>query len=170
MTFEATPTDLKHSKHMGNVSTELGARLRRAREVMHLTQQDIAQKLHLKLQIVVAMEEDDYEKIAVPTFAKGYLRLYAKVVGLSPDEIIECYNQLDLAEVVTTKLLPPKRIPHYKLSKILRYLIITVVLALIFLAGRWLYIENILHYNGIEPVLNVLEKNKVSKSVDKLEN
>ena len=160
MIAEVAAAELKHNKQIEGVMVEIGSKLRRARESRNLTQHDIAQRLHLKLQTVAAIEQDEYEKLPAPTFTKGYLRLYAQLVGLSADDIIESYNRLGYADTPVTKLTTQKRITTNSTGKLLCWLFMLVLLTLLLLVGRWLYLQNILHYKGIEPVLNAIEPSK----------
>ncbi len=60
----------------------LGARLRKRREAMGLDVSEMAARLKLRAQIVEAMEADRLDALGSGVFARGYLRAYAKAVGL----------------------------------------------------------------------------------------
>ena len=69
-----------------------GQILRDAREKKQLDIQSIAKHLHLSTEIVSAIEDDDYEKISAPTYTRGYLRSYAKIVDVDDESLINLYN------------------------------------------------------------------------------
>ena len=46
----------------------------------------------IRVRYVRALEEEKYEVLPGTTYVKGYLRTYAKQLGLNPDEIIALYN------------------------------------------------------------------------------
>ena len=46
----------------------------------------------IRIRYVQALEEEKYEILPGTTYVKGYLRTYAKQLGLNPDEIIALYN------------------------------------------------------------------------------
>jgi cytoskeleton protein RodZ len=71
-----------------------GQALRAARERQGLTLQQIADELHLDMRMARAIEADDFFVLGVPVYARGYLRKYAPLVGLAPDEVIELYQRL----------------------------------------------------------------------------
>lgn len=71
-----------------------GQRLRYARQAMRLTQEDVSRLLRLQMNIIQALEEDDYEKVPAPLFVRGYLRAYARLVKVAEEEVIACYNNL----------------------------------------------------------------------------
>ncbi|MGV3345571.1 cytoskeleton protein RodZ [Enterobacteriaceae bacterium LUAb1] len=68
--------------------TTIGARLRHAREQMGLTQQNIAERLCLKLSTVRDIEEDRAPTELASTFVRGYIRSYARCVHIAEDEIL----------------------------------------------------------------------------------
>lgn len=70
-----------------------GRRLREARTAAKLTQDDVALRLRLDRRIVDALERDDYRDLPEPTFVRGYLRGYARLLGLPPGPIVEAYDR-----------------------------------------------------------------------------
>lgn len=74
------------------VAGELLARARRAREI---SVQQIAKDLHLDEPKVRALEQNAFEALGAPVFAKGYLRKYAELVGVSEDDVIADYYRLN---------------------------------------------------------------------------
>lgn len=69
-----------------------GEILARAREAHGLSLDYVAGKLHLRVKVVECIEQDLYESLPEPVFVQGYLRAYAKLLGLAPDMILERYN------------------------------------------------------------------------------
>ena len=65
-----------------------GAALKAAREAKSFSTLDIARKLRLSARQIEALERDDYAALPGKTFARGFVRNYAKVVELDPDEIV----------------------------------------------------------------------------------
>jgi cytoskeleton protein RodZ len=65
-----------------------GARLRAAREQMGLTQQNVAERLCLKLTTVRDIEEDKAPADLASTFLRGYIRSYARLVHVPEDELL----------------------------------------------------------------------------------
>jgi cytoskeletal protein RodZ len=52
---------------------------------------DIAERTKISLRYLEAMEQDRFDILPAPIFAKGFLREYARYVGLSPDEVVNHY-------------------------------------------------------------------------------
>jgi cytoskeleton protein RodZ len=81
-----------------------GELLRREREKRSMTQLHIAEELHLDVRLVDAIEGNRFEELGVPVFARGHLRQYATLVGLSPQFIIERYEAVVGQENVPTPI------------------------------------------------------------------
>lgn len=65
--------------------------LRRQREMREINLRDIADRTKISLRYLEAMEADRFELLPAPIFAKGFLREYARYVGLSPDDVVNYY-------------------------------------------------------------------------------
>ena len=70
-----------------------GARLREAREAAGITVERVATSLLLDSDTIRALEADAFDRLPAPTFVRGYLRGYARVVGLPAGPILEMYNR-----------------------------------------------------------------------------
>ncbi len=70
-----------------------GRRLREARNAGRLSLDDVALRLRLDRRVVDALERDDYRDLPEPTFVRGYLRGYARLLGLPPGPIVEAYDR-----------------------------------------------------------------------------
>ncbi|MDG1752151.1 MAG: DUF4115 domain-containing protein [Thalassotalea sp.] len=75
-----------------------GQILSEAREAMGLTQQQVADKLNFRTTLVKGIEEDNFDHSLPATFNRGYLKNYAKLVGVSVDEILAGYEMLNVAK------------------------------------------------------------------------
>jgi cytoskeleton protein RodZ len=65
-----------------------GARLRAAREAAGLTVDAVAQQLKLAPRQVVALEEDDFQRLPGRTFVRGFTRNYARFLRLDADALL----------------------------------------------------------------------------------
>ena len=65
-----------------------GHLLRQAREEHGLSQKEAASDLHLTSKVINAIEEDDFELIPSFVFARGYIRSYARHVGLDGQALV----------------------------------------------------------------------------------
>jgi cytoskeleton protein RodZ len=72
-------------------SGSFGEWLRRQREMREIGLREIAEHTKISFRYLEAMETDRFDLLPAPIFAKGFLRAYAKYVGLSPDEVVNHY-------------------------------------------------------------------------------
>ena len=68
-----------------------GQRLRAERTSQGLTEDEICARLRLSRSYLRALEEDDYERLPEATFIKGYLRNYARLLGLPAEELVDAF-------------------------------------------------------------------------------
>ncbi|XQW84326.1 RodZ domain-containing protein [Thalassotalea piscium] len=71
-----------------------GKLLALARENKGLSMQQVADKLNFRLALVQEIEQDKYDRSLPPTFNRGYLKNYAKLVNVSESEVLESYEKL----------------------------------------------------------------------------
>ena len=74
--------------------TSPGQSLREAREASGLSQQALADKIFLKITVIQQLEADEFNPQTSMTFTKGYIRLYAKHVGLDPEPLLIEFDRL----------------------------------------------------------------------------
>lgn len=72
----------------------LGAMLREAREARGLSAREAADAMNLSVRFVDALENEQFDKLPARAFVRGYLRSYARMLGLSEDEVISCYYRV----------------------------------------------------------------------------
>lgn len=72
-------------------TASFGDWLKRQREMREISLRDIADRTKISLRYLEAMEDDRFDLLPAPIFAKGFLREYARYVGLSPDEVVNHY-------------------------------------------------------------------------------
>ena len=68
-----------------------GTWLRRQREIREIPLHEIADVTKIGIRYLEALEQDRFDILPAPVFAKGFLREYARYVGLDPDEVINSY-------------------------------------------------------------------------------
>ena len=63
------------------------------REQKGYSMEYVANKLHLRVRIIELIENNEFHLLPEPVFVKGYLRAYAKLLGISPDPYLAFFNQ-----------------------------------------------------------------------------
>ncbi|TLU66765.1 DUF4115 domain-containing protein [Thalassotalea litorea] len=74
-----------------------GQMLREAREAKGLSQQDVATHLNFRLALVNELETEAFDASTPSTFLRGYLRNYAKFLGIDDKDILASYETLGVA-------------------------------------------------------------------------
>ncbi len=85
---------------------EVGQRLAEARESRNITLKRAEQDTRIRLKYLMAMEAGDFEALPNPVVARGFLRSYARYLGLDPEPLVEA---LQTALPESTTLLRPAR-------------------------------------------------------------
>lgn len=91
----------------------LGNYLRGAREEQEYSVAEVAERLFLSSNQVLAIEEARYDALPAEVFVKGYLRAYAKLLDLDPEEVIKQYQPVQVVPAprpVVTEESPSKRL------------------------------------------------------------
>lgn len=70
------------------VQATVGQILREAREASGMTLDEASARLRLMHRQVEAMEADDFEALGQPVFARGFVRNYARLLGLAPETLL----------------------------------------------------------------------------------
>ncbi len=76
----------------GRSARQPGRELRAARERSGIERETIASRLRLRVSQFDALERDHYEELPPPTFVRGYIRTYAREVGLDADDLVAAYD------------------------------------------------------------------------------
>lgn len=73
--------------------SELGTRLREARESQGLSLAQAAADTRILQQSLVALEDGAYQRLPSDVVTRGFIRNYAQYLGLAADELIELYRR-----------------------------------------------------------------------------
>lgn len=84
----------------------IGASLRAAREAKGWSTQDAGSRLRLMSRQIEAIEADDFSRLGQAVFARGFVRNYAKLLGLNPDELLDRMNIINAPKVEETESVP----------------------------------------------------------------
>jgi cytoskeleton protein RodZ len=119
-----------------------GGMLRVERERRGYSVQHAAEDMHLDAWVIEAIEANRFEALGAPVYARGHLRKYASLLGLSPATVIERYEALGGAPIVPTPIplaiSAPVRVERRRVSKVPLW----IAAALALVAGlAWLVFE-----------------------------
>lgn len=88
MTAENETTGREES----HAAIKAGTLLKQKREQLGLSQRQIADRLRLRASIIEEIESNQFDSDHSATFTKGYIRSYAKAVGLDVGEVLKAYE------------------------------------------------------------------------------
>ncbi len=71
-----------------NSDNPLGKRFRNAREALGLSVSEVAERLHIIPKYVRCIESNEYSQLPGVVFLKGYIRSYARLLGLPEDQVV----------------------------------------------------------------------------------
>ncbi|WP_165943629.1 helix-turn-helix domain-containing protein [Roseicella aquatilis] len=90
----------------------LGAEFRAAREALGYTLDDVARTLRIRRAYLVALEEGRLADLPAPAYAIGFIRSYARVLGLDDDALVRHYRELSgAAATPRSELIFPEPVP-----------------------------------------------------------
>ncbi|EPF5870138.1 cytoskeleton protein RodZ [Morganella morganii] len=129
---------MNNSQSQDNFQLTLGQLLTQRREQLQLSRETVADRLCLKLTTVREIEEDALKE-ASPTFIRGYIRAYARLLQIPEPEIMPYLDKIAPAQM--TKVQPMKSVTLGRQRKkregwLMKFtwLVLLVVLALV---GVW---------------------------------
>lgn len=119
-----------------------GGMLRAERERRGYSVQHAAEDMHLDGWAIEAIEANRFEALGAPVYARGHLRKYASLLGLSPATVIERYEALGGTPVEPTPIpaaiAAPVQVERRRVSK----LPLWIAAAIVIVAGlAWLAFE-----------------------------
>lgn len=71
---------------------ELGHILREARETKGYTLEDVQEEIRINAKYLKSLESGDYQALPTPVHVRGFLRNYARFLGLDPQPLLDRYE------------------------------------------------------------------------------
>jgi cytoskeletal protein RodZ len=127
-----------HTKKITQNQELIANELRRARQSKNIEIKEAALKLNISIKYLEAMENGQLEKLPAGLYGRNFLREYALLLGLNPQELL---NLLETKNNINTNasrknLFSPKAPKIYYnliLPKIIRNAIVTIILLVCFI-------------------------------------
>jgi cytoskeletal protein RodZ len=69
----------------------IGETLREARRNRRASLEDASRATKIKIEILEQLEADEFDRLAAPTYTKGFLKLYAEYLGLDSQSVADAY-------------------------------------------------------------------------------
>jgi len=121
-----------------NNEKNFGAQLAEARKKLGLTPQEIANQLNLKLTTIECIDSSDVENLPTPSFTRGYIRSYAKLVKVDSEPLISLYNEVSPGDpelVYASALVPQAQSDHL----LIRWTSVVITIVILALLGFWMF-------------------------------
>jgi cytoskeleton protein RodZ len=110
----AVPDDMTrlNKSEIAGEAARFGDQLREAREGLGLTLEDIAENLRIRQVYLAALEEGRLRELPAPAYATGFVRSYARALGLDADSFVRRF--LDVSGTAPRKptLVFPEPVPE----------------------------------------------------------
>ena len=141
--------DTDGSTTAGNDRLSIGARLAAARKKCELDIGVVANELNLDASTITALENDDTAALPAAIFVKGYLRNYARLVGLPEDEMVSDYAAQTGEPPPLTVVAVKSKTPFFQLpsARLLRNIIL-ILLAAILIWLAYPFVERLVESRG----------------------
>jgi cytoskeleton protein RodZ len=139
-----------------------GERLQREREMRGVTLEEIAEATKIGTRSLRALEQQEFDKLPGGIFNKGFVRAYARFLGLDEDqavtEYLEAYNEAVAAgnvsrnEPAATPPVETFAVPHERQSSPISFsTVVTLIFVAVLLIAGWRYFAK----NGVPKLPNV---------------
>jgi len=112
-----------------------GTTLRNARESQGLALQDVAARLKLSRQVVANIEASAWSKLPGDAFSRGYIRSYARLLGLDPNRLALEFDRVRGTLVTRPAPVPSGRIELHSRRKGSRLLKLSSMLMLLLIVA-----------------------------------
>jgi cytoskeleton protein RodZ len=89
-----------------------GEELRREREIRGISLKEIADATKISKRFLDAIERNDHKTLPAPVFTRGFVREYARYLGLSTEDIVNRYNYAALGDDRIEKSAHLERLTH----------------------------------------------------------
>ncbi|MEM7208460.1 MAG: RodZ domain-containing protein [Pseudomonadota bacterium] len=121
-----------------NNEQNFGDQLASAREKQGLTTQEVANQLNLQLRTIEQIESSEVDSLPPPSFTRGYIRSFAKLVKIDSEPLIDLYNEVSPGdpELVSASALAPEAQSDHPLIRWTSIVIVVIILALL---GFWMF-------------------------------
>jgi len=83
--------------------TGIGTLFRKEREKKGLSHAEVSEMTRLRPYVLAALEDEAWEQLPAPVFVRGFIRSFARVLGMEEENIVALYREL-----ATEDLSPPK--------------------------------------------------------------
>lgn len=78
---------------------DIGARLKAAREKLNLSREDVSRATKIKTIYIESIENNHFQNLIAPIYAKGFIKLYAQCVQIDPTPLLRQLSKFDFEAI-----------------------------------------------------------------------
>lgn len=151
-----------------------GELLKKAREAKGLSREEVALKLNFLPAYVPALENEQFEPLHSTTFVKGYLRAYARFLGIDAEEVLRCFNahypEMEMQEKTRpVQSLKPEKNTSSLLFKLFSVLVVLALISIIIIWWQSRSVENLPGVSSQEVQVDTLDGQTIIAPLDQPE-
>ncbi len=133
---------------MGDLLQNFGESLKKSRQEKGLTPKDVAEATRIPAHIIEDLESGNESRMPAPVYVKGFIRAYARELGLDEEQLLQEYGDSRVLEGEPLSL--AVSIGTEKPSSHLAVLVLALVFAVLLLAGGYYFF-----YKSEEPTAQI---------------
>lgn len=133
---------------MGDLLENFGESLKKSRQEKGLTPKDVAEATRIPAHIIEDLESGNESRMPAPVYVKGFIRAYARELGLDEEQLLQEYGDSRVLEGEPLEL--AVSIGTEKPSSHLAVLVLALVFAVLLLAGGYYFF-----YKSEEPTAQI---------------
>lgn len=114
-----------------------GTQLSNLRQQKGYSIEYVASKLHLRVRVIELIENCEFNLLPEPVFVKGYLRAYAKLLGVSPDPFLAVFNNQYIFEKKPERALWQSKRESHKAEHAIRWFTLVFAVGVMVAVGVW---------------------------------
>lgn len=136
----------------------IGETFKKAREARGLSLEEVAENTKIRYRYLEAIEKENFKIIPGHVYGKGFIRNYARYLGINPEPLTALFDEHQAREQINTMealLAQEEKDYHFRWKPLLIYIIIAAALCLI-IFGIYVFRQGILPQQGQNntPILN----------------
>jgi cytoskeleton protein RodZ len=133
---------------VGDLLESFGESLKKSRQEKGLTPKDVAEATRIPAHIIEDLESGNESRMPAPVYVKGFIRAYARELGLDEEQLLQEYGDSRVLEGEPLEL--AVSIGTEKPSSHLAVLVLALVFAVLLLAGGYYFF-----YKSEEPTAQI---------------
>lgn len=114
-----------------------GSQLANIRQQKGYSIEYVASKMHLRVRIIEIIENGEFHLLPGSVFVKGYLRAYAKLLGIAPEPFLAVFNAQYNDEKKPERALWQSKKESHKAEHLIRWFTVSFALAVLVAIGLW---------------------------------